>query len=90
MHDDVGGVEEGPDAPALVLEQTIALVSDGSVAFLAYNEQTVGPQTEQVLAAAQDAGLPVVDFSELLPEGDDYLGWMGANLDAVEAALAAG
>jgi zinc/manganese transport system substrate-binding protein len=80
-------VEEGTDAPALVLEQMIALVSDGSVAFLAYNEQTVGPQTEQVLAAAEDADLPVVSFSELLPDGDDYLSWMGANLDAVDIAL---
>jgi len=83
-------VEEGTDAPVLVLEQTIALVEDGTVAFLAYNEQTVGPQTEQVLAAADAAGLPVVSFSELLPEGLDYLGWMGANLDAVEVALSAG
>ena len=58
------------------------------VALLAYNEQTVGPQTEQVLAAAEQAELPVVSFSELLPEGEDYLGWMTANLDAVEAALA--
>lgn len=80
-------VEEGNDAPALVLEQTIALVGDGSVAFLAYNEQTVGPQTEQVLAAAENAELPVVSFSELLPEGEHYLAWMGANLDAVETAL---
>jgi zinc/manganese transport system substrate-binding protein len=80
-------VEEGTDAPALVLEQTIALVSGDTVAFLAYNEQTVGPQTEQVLAAAESAGLPVVSFSELLPDGDDYLTWMGANLDAVETAL---
>ncbi|QEO09415.1 metal ABC transporter solute-binding protein, Zn/Mn family [Protaetiibacter larvae] len=81
-------VEEGTDAPALVLEAMIALVGDGSVALLAYNEQTVGPQTEQVLAAAQDAGTPVVSFTELLPDGEDYLSWMGANLDAVEAALA--
>lgn len=80
-------VEEGTDAPALVLEATIALVRDGSVALLAYNEQTVGPQTEQVLAAAEDAELPVVSFSELLPDGEDYLAWMGANLDAVETAL---
>ena len=81
-------VEEGTDAPALVLEATIALVAGREVALLAYNEQTVGPQTEQVLAAAEQAELPVVSFSELLPEGDDYLGWMTANLDAVEAALA--
>jgi zinc/manganese transport system substrate-binding protein len=80
-------VEEGTDVPALVLQDVIELVSDGTVAFLAYNEQTVGPQTEEVLAAAQDAGTPVVSFTELLPEGLDYLSWMGANLDAVEAAL---
>ena len=81
-------VEEGTDAPALVVRDTVQLVTDGSVAFLAYNEQTVGPQTEQVLAAARDAGTPVVSFTELLPEGEDYLGWMAANLDAIEAALA--
>jgi zinc/manganese transport system substrate-binding protein len=80
-------VEEGTDAPALVVRDTIELVADGSVAFLAYNEQTVGPQTEQVLAAAREARTPVVSFTELLPDGDDYLGWMGANLDAVETAL---
>ncbi|QNO38000.1 zinc ABC transporter substrate-binding protein [Protaetiibacter sp. SSC-01] len=80
-------IEEGTDAPALVLRDVEALVSDGSVAFLAYNAQTVGPQTEAVLAAATGAGTPVVSFSELLPEGDDYLGWMAANLAAIEAAL---
>ena len=68
-------------------QRVIDLVEDGTVAFLAYNEQTVGPQTEQVLAAADTAGLPVVSFSELLPDGLDYLAWMGANLDAVEVAL---
>lgn len=80
-------VEEGTDAPALVLQEVVTLVSDGSVAFLAYNEQTVGPQTEEVLAAATDAGTPVVSFSELLPDGEHYLDWMAANLAAVETAL---
>lgn len=80
-------VEEGTDAPALVVRDVVALVGDGSVVMLAYNEQTVGPQTEQVLEAAQAAGTPVVSFTELLPAGEHYLGWMGANLDAVESAL---
>ncbi|MGN6272076.1 MAG: metal ABC transporter solute-binding protein, Zn/Mn family [Protaetiibacter sp.] len=80
-------VEEGTDVPALVLQDVLALVADGSVAFLAYNDQTVGPQTEQVLAAARDAGTPVVSFTELLPEGDGYLEWMRANIDAIAAAL---
>jgi zinc/manganese transport system substrate-binding protein len=81
-------VEEGTDAPALVVRAVIDLVTGPGIALLAYNEQTVGPQTEQVLAAAQDAGTPVVSFTELLPEGEDYLSWMAANLDAIEAALA--
>ncbi|RQP10862.1 MAG: ABC transporter substrate-binding protein [Microbacteriaceae bacterium] len=81
-------IEEGADAPALVVLDVVELVSGGSVAFLAYNEQTVGPQTDQVLAAAEAAGTPVVSFSELLPEGEHYLDWMAANLAAIEAALA--
>ncbi len=81
-------VEEGTDAPPLLVRDVVALVSDGSVAFLAYNAQTVGPQTEEVLDAAIAAGTPVVSFSELLPEGEHYLDWMAANLAAVTAALA--
>lgn len=80
-------VEAGTDAPALVVRDVVALVSEGSVALLAYNAQTVGPQTEEVLAAARAAGTPVVSFSELLPEGADYLGWMQGNLDALAEAL---
>ena len=54
---------------------------------LAYNEQTSGPETERVLAAAKQAGIPVVPVTETLPKGKDYIGWMNANLDAVESAL---
>jgi len=80
-------IEDGTDAPALVVRDVIGLVSAGSVSFLAYNDQTVGSQTEQVLQAARDAGTPVVSFTELLPEGEDYLGWMRTNLEAIETAL---
>ena len=33
-------IEEGTDVPPAVLQETLALFSDGSVALLAYNEQT--------------------------------------------------
>lgn len=81
-------VEEGTDVAPAVLQQTLTLLSDGSVALLAYNEQTSGPVTEQVRAAAEDAGVAVVSLTETLPEGEDYIGWMSANLDALEEALA--
>jgi zinc/manganese transport system substrate-binding protein len=82
-------IEEGNDVPPSSLAATLALFETGDVALLAYNEQTSSPETEQVRAAAEAAGVPVVDFTETLPEGDDYVSWMTANLDAIEEALAA-
>jgi len=80
-------VEEGSDVPPAVLQETVALFGDKKVGLLAYNEQTTGPQTEAVLAAAKSAGVPVVGMTETLPAGLDYVGWMQRNLDAVGGAL---
>ncbi len=82
-------VEEGGDVAPAVLRQTLDLFSTGQVRALVYNEQTSGPETEQVLAAARAAGVAVVPVTETLPDGEDYLSWMGGNLDAVVAALGA-
>jgi zinc/manganese transport system substrate-binding protein len=80
-------VEEGSDVAPAVLQQTVALFSGHQVGLLAYNEQTTGPQTEAVLKAAKDNGVPVVAVTETLPAGKTYLGWMQANVAAVSSAL---
>ncbi|MCP1414656.1 zinc/manganese transport system substrate-binding protein [Paenarthrobacter sp. A20] len=80
-------IEEETDVPAAVLKETTDLVSANSVRFLAYNEQTEGPQTEAVKRAAEAAGVPVVNFTETLPDGKDYVQWMTDNVEAVTAAL---
>ncbi len=80
-------IEEGTDVSPAVLAETLDLFGGGDVALLAYNAQTTGSETERVLEAAQDADVPVVDFTETLPDGDDYVGWMSANLEAVADAL---
>jgi len=80
-------IEEGNDVSATVLQDTLGLISDGHVRALVYNEQSSGPETEQVLSAARAAGVDVVPVTETLPAGEDYLSWMGGNLDAVVAAL---
>lgn len=80
-------IEEGADVPPLALDETLQLVSSGAVALVAYNEQTAGPETERVRAAADAAGIPVVSFTETLPDGADYLSWMTDNLEAVARAL---
>ncbi|RZU10210.1 zinc/manganese transport system substrate-binding protein [Kribbella rubisoli] len=81
-------IEEGTDVPAAVLQETLTLFSAKQVKLLAYNEQTSGPETEKVLAAAKANGIAVVPVTETLPDGKDYLGWMTANLDAIRSALA--
>ena len=80
-------IEEDTDVPAEVLQQTLALFSDQSVKLLAYNEQTTGPQTEAVLAAAEEHGVAVVPVTETLPDGKTYVEWMQDTLDAIAAAL---
>jgi zinc/manganese transport system substrate-binding protein len=80
-------VEDGTDVSPRVMQQTLALFSARRVKLLAYNEQTSGPETEQVIAAARTYGIAVVPVTETLPGGQDYLTWMGRNLTAVESAL---
>lgn len=80
-------VEEGTDVPATTLQETLALFGDRTVAALIYNEQTEGAQTDAVLESAKAAGIPTVGVTETLPDGNDYTGWMTANLDAIEGAL---
>ena len=80
-------VEEGSDVPPAALNEMRELLSSRSVAFLAFNTQTASAQTDAVRAAAEEAGVPVLDFSETLPDGQDYLTWMGANVAAVDDVL---
>ncbi|MEF2978320.1 metal ABC transporter solute-binding protein, Zn/Mn family [Subtercola sp. YIM 133946] len=80
-------VEEGTDAAPDVLQQTLALFTEHQVAVLVYNEQTSGPQTEAVLAAAKSAGIAVVPVTETLPAGETYLDWMSATVTAITAAV---
>jgi zinc/manganese transport system substrate-binding protein len=85
--DYTAAIEEGSDVPPAVLKAATDLVSSKSVRFLAYNGQTEGPQTEALKKAAEAAGVPVVDFSETLPEGKTYLQWMTDNVNNVSKVL---
>ena len=80
-------VENDTDVSPEVLRETLKLFSDQAVALLVYNPQTGGPQTDAVLAAADDSGVPVVAAGELPTPGLDYVGWQSALLDEIETAL---
>ncbi|MFI8167692.1 metal ABC transporter solute-binding protein, Zn/Mn family [Streptomyces sp. NPDC085931] len=81
-------VEEGDDVAPRVLRESLALFTERKVRALVCNEQTSGPQTAEAEVAARAAGIPVVPVTETLPKGEDYLGWMTANVRALAGALA--
>ena len=83
-------IEEDTDVPPTVLQDMLALFADKKVKALFYNEQTGGPQTDAVIAAAKDNSIAAVPVRETLPEGQDYLAWMKGNITAMAAAVGDG
>lgn len=81
-------VEEGQDVPPATLLESLTLLRDGGIGVVIVNAQTGGAETTQITAEADALGIPVISFSETLPEGQTYLSWMQANIEALAGALA--
>ncbi|MBD8011852.1 zinc ABC transporter substrate-binding protein [Microbacterium sp. Re1] len=80
-------VEEGNEvAPAILLE-SLSLVEDGAVRAVLANAQTGGAETSRIEAAAEDAGIPVITFHELLDADQSYAEWMRSAISDLAAAL---
>ncbi len=80
-------VEEGQDVPPATLLESLTLLRDGDVRVVITNTQTGGAETTQVVDEADGLGIPVLAFSETLPEGQTYISWMQANIEALAGAL---
>jgi zinc/manganese transport system substrate-binding protein len=61
----------------------------GRVRALVTDTQATSPATERLRAIARQAGIPCVPITETLPPGRTYQAWVGGELSALEAALAA-
>ncbi|MDF2559305.1 MAG: metal transporter substrate-binding protein [Microbacterium sp.] len=80
-------VEEGTDVAPAVLLEALKVLEGGQVTALLTNAQTGGAETERVEAAAKDAGIPVVAFTELLEDGSSYSEWMSDAIKSLAAAV---
>ena len=80
-------VEEGTDVAPATLLATLDVISAGDVRAVLTNAQTGGPETQRVEDAAKDAGIPVVAFTELLPDGSSYSEWMSDAIQSLADAL---
>jgi zinc/manganese transport system substrate-binding protein len=82
-------VEEGQDVPPATLLEALQLLDSGEVRVMIVNPQTGGAETTQVEDEAKAKGIPVIEFTETLPEGQTYISWMQSNITALSDALAA-
>ena len=86
----VASNNEGEPSPA-DLDAFLTLLADRGVDVLIYNVQTEGSVPEQIRAAAEQAGIPVVEVTETLPPGaESFQDWQVGQLDSLARALGVG
>lgn len=81
-------VEEGQDVPPATLLEAQDILRSGEVRVVIVNAQTGGAETTEITNLADELEIPVLEFSELMPDGLDYVEWMQQNIDEISGALA--
>lgn len=81
-------IEEEREVPAAALKQAQDLIAGKVVSLVVVNEQQLDQVSDLLVDAAEAAGVPVVEFSELISEPDiDYMDWMASILDQLQEAV---
>lgn len=84
----LAAVEHGDDVSPRLYQDSLEIVGGGEADMLAYNPQTETNQSRQIREAAEEAGLPVLEFSETFPDDvDDFITWMEQNISQVEETV---
>lgn len=78
-------IEQDTDVAPALLQEVLDRIPEASVVVV--NGQTGGPQTDAVIAAASEAGVPWFAVIETLPDGLDYVSWQAGILDLLEDSL---
>jgi zinc/manganese transport system substrate-binding protein len=80
-------IEEEREIPLAALQQVEQQLAAGEVSLLVANLQVIDTQMQQLVSAAEAAGVPVLTMSELVPAevaSGDYLDWMNLNIDRLQ------
>ena len=80
-------VEQGTDPAPADVATVRELVHAKQIRAVIYNKQTEGKTTADVADTARKTGVPVVEVTETLPEGTDYVRWQTGNAQALADAL---
>ena len=80
-------VEEGDDPPPADVAAMLDLINTHQVSALVFNPQTETAATKQIEDAARQSALPVVEVTETLPQGMDFLNWQRHTVDELASQL---
>ncbi|WP_084505177.1 metal ABC transporter solute-binding protein, Zn/Mn family [Nocardia harenae] len=80
-------IEQETDPAPAAVAATRDLLTGKQVRVLVYNVQTEGQITRDLRGLAQQNSIPVLEVSETLPEGVDYIAWQTANAEALATAV---
>lgn len=86
-HEFQEAIEQETDPSPAAVAATRDLITGKQVKAFVYNTQTTDKITQDLRTAAQNAGIAIVEVTETLPEGVDYVQWQTANAKALAAAL---
>ncbi|WP_174184860.1 metal ABC transporter solute-binding protein, Zn/Mn family [Nocardia barduliensis] len=86
-HEFQEAIEQETDPAPAAVAATQDLLSGKRVRALIYNVQTQDKITKDLRGTAQNAGVAIVEVTETLPEGQDYIQWQTKNAQALAAAL---
>jgi zinc/manganese transport system substrate-binding protein len=80
-------IEEDTDPSPADLAAMLDLIKNRQVSALVYNTQTQTDVTKQLEDAAKQASVPIIDVTETLPAGTDYLTWQRQTVDQLASQL---
>jgi zinc/manganese transport system substrate-binding protein len=86
-HEFQEAIEQETDPAPAAVAATQDLLTGKRVRALIYNVQTEDKITKDLRGTARNAGVAVVEVTETLPEGVDYIQWQTKNAQALAAAL---
>ncbi|MGI5221802.1 metal ABC transporter solute-binding protein, Zn/Mn family [Nocardia sp. CA-290969] len=80
-------IEQETDPAPAAVAATRDLINGRQIRVLVYNVQTEDQVSEDLRAAADAAGIPVVEVTETLPPGLDFVAWQTRNAQALADAV---
>ena len=77
--------EAGLEPSVKIMSDATALIEQKKISFLAVNRQVTSASLEKLKTLAEENGIAVLTFDELLAEGQSYQDWFAALLTELEA-----